>query len=233
MLTQTVAHGWRHGIALTLSTMPSPPFSRRLPARLPVQFSAPLLLVIALVGCGGGTALDNAPTINNPGKVGGQKLSFAYFARCVNPVLVTPLPTPGAPAPGTGTNTCAAGGCHDNITGTGGALRLVGGAVNVNLAATPEVLRASDMYKNYYSALGSSTVGAPEQSAMLNKPLVRGVLHGGGVVFGSAEDQAAKTIRYWINRPMPDATAGDDEFSSAANSMFTPPDAATGVCNIN
>jgi hypothetical protein len=229
MAAQKLAQRWRHGIALTLSTMPA----RSALGSLVGSRSAVAVLVFALAACGGGSALDNAPAINNAAKLGGQKLSFAYFARCVNPVLVTPLPTPGAPPPGTGTNTCASGGCHDNITGTGGALRLVGGAVNVNLGAAPDVLRASDMYKNYYSALGSSTVGAPEQSALLNKPLVRGVAHGGGVVFGSAEELAAKTIRYWINRPMPNATDGDDEFSSAANSMFTPPDAATGACNTN
>jgi hypothetical protein len=207
---------------------PRPPQRRHIALTL----SAMLLLTSALAtlsSCGGGSALDNAATLNNPGRTGSQKLSFAYFQRCVNPVLVTPLPIPGAPPPNTGTSTCAAGGCHDNITGTGGALRLVGGAVKVNLADTPDSIRNSDMYKNYYSSLGNSVVGAPEQSALLNKPLVRGVLHGGGVVFGSADDLAARALRYWINRPVPE---GQDEFSSSANSMFTPPDATTGLCNI-
>jgi hypothetical protein len=89
------------------------------------------------------------------------------------------------------------------------------------------------MYKNYYSSLGESVVGAPDQSRILNKPLVRGVLHGGGLIFDDPESLGAKRIRYWINRPMPQ---GQDELSTAANTMFTPPDDpatgfASGACN--
>jgi hypothetical protein len=126
------------------------------------------------------------------------------------------------------TNTCAAAGCHDNTTGTGGALRLLGNAPVVSLAQSADAIRATDMYKNYYSSLGETVVGTPEQSRMLNKPLVRTVLHGGGIIFETPEDPGAKLIRYWINRPMPQ---GQDEFSSAANTMFTPADPATGACN--
>ena len=75
---------------------------------------------------------------------------------------------------------------------------------------------------------GGLIFGNPEQSRLVNKPLVRGVLHGGGLIFDSQDDPAAKLIRYWINRPMPQ---GQDEFSVAANSMFTPADPATGACN--
>jgi len=35
-------------------------------------------------------------------------------------------------------------------------------------------------------------------------------------------------IAYWIGRAMPQ---GQDEFSSAADTMFTPPNATTGTCN--
>ncbi len=38
----------------------------------------------------------------------------------------------------------------------------------------------------------------------------------------------ARLIAYWINRPAPE---GQDEFSTSAASMFTPPDPATGTCN--
>lgn len=187
---------------------------------------AALFLTWALVGCGGGGALDNPPNVSNPPGTSGQKLSFLYFQRCVNPVLDTPLPI-RINAIAT-TNTCAASGCHDNTSGTGGALRLVGGAPAVDATAAVDVVRASDMYKNYYSSLGESVVGSPDQSRLLNKPLVRNTLHGGGLIFESADDPAAKRIRYWINRPMP---AGQDEFSSAANTMFTPADPASGACN--
>ena len=186
-----------------------------------------LTSTLLLVSCGGG-ALDNAPTLANPAGTSGQKLSFAYFQRCVNPALNTPLPVNlnGAVS----INTCASAGCHDNTTGTGGALRLLGQAMSVDAnTRTADAIRATDMYKNYYSSLGETVVGSPDQSRMLNKPLVRGVLHGGGIIFENLDSREAKLIRYWINRPVPQ---GQDEFSAAANSMFTPADPATGACNI-
>jgi hypothetical protein len=180
-----------------------------------------------LAACGGGGALDNAPTLANAAgaSVSGQTLSFAYFQECVNPVLKTAQTVAGS------SNTCSASGCHDNTNGTGGALRLLGSAPDAPLPSTPEAqaaVRASDMYKNFYSSLGETVVGAPEQSRLLNKPLVRGVLHGGGLIFTSPDDSAAKTIRYWINRPMPQ---GQGEFSSAADTMFTPVPSAKRACN--
>jgi hypothetical protein len=185
---------------------------------------APLLLFV-LTGCGGG-ALDNPSTVVNAAGSTGQKLSFLYFQRCVQPVLNLPLRVNinGSIS----TNTCAAAGCHDSSTGTGGALRLEAGAALVDTALAAELVRATAMYRNFYSSLGETVVGNAEQSRLINKPLVRGVLHGGGLIFESPDDPAAKVLRYWISRPMPQ---GQDEFSAAANSMFTPPDALTGSCN--
>jgi hypothetical protein len=183
------------------------------------------LAMLGTAGCGGG-ALDNADTVANPPGGSGQKLSFVYFQRCVFPVLNTPLPVNIGGV--ITTNTCAAGGCHDNATGTGGALRLVGSAAPVDTALPAATVQASDMYRNYYSSLGESVVGAADDSRLLNKPLVRNALHGGGLIFETVDDDAAQRIRYWINHPMP---SGQDEFSGAANSMFTPPDAALGTCN--
>ncbi len=184
------------------------------------------LLVAVVAGCGGGSPLDNPAAVANPPGVSGQKLSFAYFQRCVNPVLNAPLRVNinGVVS----TSTCAAAGCHDNANGTGGALRLLGSAPVVDLALASAAVRASDMYKNFYSSLGESVVGSADQSRILNKPLVRGTLHGGGLIFENADDPAARLIRYWVNRPMP---AGQDEFSSAADTMFTPADPASGACN--
>ena len=181
-----------------------------------------------LFACGGGSPIDNPDTVSNPLGARGQKLSFLYFQRCVNPVLNTPLRTVinGVAT----TNTCAAAGCHDNTSGTGGALRLFGTAPVADAAQAAAAVRATDMYKNYYSSLGETVVGSPDQSRLINKPLVRGVLHGGGLIFDTPDDAGAKLIRYWINRPMPQ---GQDEFSAAANTMFTPADPATGVCNTN
>ena len=191
-------------------------------------FHSTLLAAAAalLAACGGGGALDNPPDVANPPGEQGQKLSYVYFQRCVNPVLKAQL---RVVINGVATvNTCASAGCHDNATGTGGALRLFGNAAAVDPALGAATVRASDMYKNYYSSLGETVVGSPDQSRIMNKPLVRGVLHGGGLIFEDVNTPEAKLIRYWISRPMP---LGQDEFSTAANSMFTPADPVTGVCN--
>lgn len=199
---------------------------RAMRTRSAIAALSSLGLGAVLVGCGGGGALDNPPAVANPPGAAGQKLSFVYFQRCVYPVLDAPLPIriDGVST----TNTCTAAGCHDNVSGTGGALRLLGGAAPVASLADPAAVRASDMYKNYYSSLGETVVGHPDQSRLLNKPLVRNTLHGGGLVFASPEEPAARLLRYWIQRPMP---TGQDEFGTAAQSMFTPADPVSGACN--
>jgi hypothetical protein len=196
--------------------------------RLTSFASAALGLLLAACGGGGGGALGNPQTVENPAGNSGQKLSFVYFQRCINPVLLARLQinVNGVVS----TNTCAGGGCHDNVTGTGGALRLTAAAPALDLADpanTPDVVRASEMYKNFYSSQGETVVGTPAQSRLLNKPLLRSVLHGGGLIFDNPGDPNAKLFNYWITRPVP---KGQDEFASA-DGMFTPPNAATGACN--
>jgi hypothetical protein len=187
-------------------------------------------LVLVLAGCGGDeNPLDNPPTVLNPPGTGGQKLSFIYFQKCVQPIFLAQLQINQNGV--ISTNTCAAAGCHDNATGTGGAFRLLGNAQPVDLsnpANTPDAIRATDMYKNFYSAQGEVVFGAPLSSRLLTKPLTLNVLHGGGLIFLSESDPNVMLIRYWIGRPMPQ---GQDEFSSAAASMFTPADPNVGTCN--
>ncbi|MBK9136591.1 MAG: hypothetical protein IPM15_20155 [Betaproteobacteria bacterium] len=197
---------------------------------LRASFAAAL---VALASCGGGDGtnpFDNAATIANPaGTANGQKLSFAYFQRCVMPILVAQLPVTIHGV--TSVNSCAASGCHDNTNGTGGALRLVGTAAPVDLAtaaANADAVRLTEMYRNFYSSQGETLIGAPQASRLLNKPLVRTALHGGGLVFADENDANARIIAYWITRPMP---AGQDEFSAAAANLFTPADVNTGACN--
>lgn len=190
-----------------------------------------LLLAAIVAGCGGGGSnpLSNPPSVENPAATGGQKLSFVYFQKCINPILLAPLQINQGGV--VSTNTCASSGCHDNSTGTGGALRIVQSAQAVDLANpanTPDAVRATDMYKNFYSSQGSTVIGAALQSRLLTKPLTLNVLHGGGVVFADQSDVNARLIAFWIGRPMPQ---GQDEFSSAADSMFTPANPATGACN--
>lgn len=181
-----------------------------------------------LTSCGGGNPLSNPDSILNPGQTTGQKLSFIYFQKCINPIFDTPLPFVQGGV--TSTNTCASGGCHDTHTGTGGALRIIQQAAQVDLsdpANTPDVIRTTDMYKNFYSAQGATVIGSPSQSRLLAKPLLT-VLHGGGQIYGTAQDLNAMRTAYWISRPVPQ---GQDEFSVAGNSMFTPADPTSGTCN--
>jgi len=160
--------------------------------------------VLALAGCGGGG-------IDNPAVVGGKTLSFQFFQECVNPVFLAQLPIPGTAL----TNTCAAGGCHDNVSGSGGALRLVPGAAKVTVGVTPDAtaIHASDMYKNFLSAQGQVLFAEPSQSRLIAKPLVKGVLHGGGRIFADETDPKVQLILYWMSHP---AAQGQDEFSTPA-----------------
>ena len=194
-----------------------------------VGMSLVALATLGVASCGGSSSnpFDNpAPVANEPGSSTGQKLSFAYFQKCINPILIAQLPVPN----GSGTNTCAGSGCHDTTTGTGGALRIVPGAQPLDVAdptLTPDAIRASDMYKNFYSAQGEVVFGSTTLSRILAKPMLINVLHGGGLIFDSAQDPNAKVIQFWINNPAP---SGTDEFSSATFTMFTPADPNTGTC---
>jgi hypothetical protein len=186
--------------------------------------------VLALASCGGGGSnpLDNPSTLNNPTLTSNQRLAFAYFQRCVFPIFNAQLPVQINGQ--TTINTCAASGCHDNTNGTGGAFRVIGNAQPVDLtnpANTADIIRASDMYKNFYSAQGEVVFGSPLTSRILAKPMVNGVLHGGGLIFANAQDANARLIQFWINNPAP---TGTDEFSSSTFGMFTPADPNTGTC---
>lgn len=190
------------------------------------------LVALALASCGGSSSnpFDNPTTVTNgAGSTSGQKLSFAYFQKCINPIFLAALPVQ---LNGTSsTNTCAGSGCHASATGTGGAFRVVPTAADVDVsdpANTADVIRASDMYKNFYSAQGEVVVGSTSQSRLLTKPQLLGVLHGGGLIFTSATDTNVKLIEYWISHPAPQ---GQDEFSTATYAMFTPADPQTGTCN--
>ena len=180
--------------------------------------------IVLLAACGGGTVSD-------PPLSGSQVLAFAYFQRCVNPIFLKQLQITVSGK--TVTNTCSAAACHNNATGAGGAFRIIptAQAVDVtNPVNTPDVIRASDMYKNFYSAQGETIIGSPSLSLLLNKPLVRNVLHGGGQIFASDQDPNIKLIEYWISNPAPQ---GQDEFSTATYAMFTPADPNLGACNSN
>jgi hypothetical protein len=166
-------------------------------------------------GCGGGSPFGNPPNVTNEESAGGQKLSFAYFQRCINPIYLELLPIVGT----TTTNTCAGSGCHDNANGTGGAFRVIPSAAPVPLpailsqltAAEITAIQASDMYKNFYSSQGEVVLGAVAQSRLLAKPRLQGVLHGGGLIFESGTDPHVLLLQFWMTHPAP---VGQNEFST-------------------
>jgi hypothetical protein len=201
-------------------------------ARIAGAGAAALALVAVLSACGGGGSnpFGNPAAVTNSGIQTGQHLAFAYFQKCINPIFDAQLQIQLNGT--TSTNTCAGGGCHDTVTGTGGAFRVVPMAQPLDLsdpANTVDVIRASDMYKNFYSAQGEVVLGSIAQSRLIAKPLLQGVLHGGGLIFANANDPNAVLIKYWISHPSP---LGQDEFGAATYAMFTPPDPKTGTCNI-
>jgi hypothetical protein len=180
------------------------PMTKRLPLRRTRPAWAGVCAAVATAlaaGCGG--AIDN-----NPETSGRQELSFPFYQRCVEPILVTPLPIPGTST----LNSCAASGCHDNVNGTGGSLRLRAGATVVpNPGSLPEgQVTSTDMYRNYYSTQGAVAFGAIRSSRLLTKPLVQNTLHGGGLIFESESNPNVQVLLDWMTHPVP---TGQSEFS--------------------
>jgi hypothetical protein len=194
-----------------------------------------------LAACGGsgnGDPLTNPPLVgNSPAATGQSSLSYAYFQRCVNPVFLEPLPiTLNGVAT---TNSCSNAGCHANATGSGGAFRIIAAATPLVVAnpalgvsgSTPEVIQASDMYKNFISAQGEVVIDTPAQSLIVEKPLLLNVQHGGGRVFASEQDPHVKLFEYWISHPTP---AGTGEFDTSSYSQyFVDADPNGGACLTN
>jgi hypothetical protein len=170
-------------------------------------------LTLALAACGGGGSnpLDNPADVANPSADAGQKLSFAFYQKCINPLFLEQLPIQGTAV----TNTCAAGGCHDVTTGSGGAFRISQQAAEVPMSATPDAaaIRQTDMYRNFKSTQGQVVFAEPSASRLINKPLVRNVLHGGGRIFLDDSDPKVRLLLYWMSHPAPQ---GLDEFNAPA-----------------
>lgn len=205
----------------TLNLVMSTLRAARPAARLAPALAAGALLLAA---CGG--ALDNPDSVRNSGATGARKLSFIYYQRCINPIFLAPLQINQNGV--LSVNTCAAAGCHDNSTGTGGAFRLIGSAPAVDPTGAPDAIRATDMYRNFFSSQGEVVMNDPLASRLLTKPLLLNVLHGGGLIFENEDDPNVRLIRYWITHPMPE---GQDEFSVvAAGGLFADGDIVNGAC---
>ncbi len=197
------------------------------------------LAAVLVVACGGGGHTDNSNPADNPADILnpnqqglGRRLSFAYYQRCVHPILLAQLRTPSPTATGQSTtSSCASAGCHADATGTGGALRLDANAASLNLslgAVDAAAARSSSMWRNFQSAQGVTTLGNPSTSRLLNKPLLNGTLHGGGrILVPGTHAYEMRIISNWIRNPMPE---GEDEFSPSAAVLFVPPDVTRGQC---
>jgi hypothetical protein len=169
-------------------------------------------LAVLMAGCGGGTPLGNPPDIRNQTTTSGRALSFPYFQRCINPIFLASLPILDSDP--LVSNTCAGAGCHDDANGAGGAFRVRPGATVVDLsnpANTPDVIRGTDMFRNYFSAQGEVTFNAVPLSRLITKPRVVGVLHGGGLIFPNDLDPNVRLLLFWMSNPVP---AGQSEFTS-------------------
>ena len=175
--------------------------------------------------------LDNPPDVEQP-----RRSQAARSCRSpTSSAACTRSSWPAADPPGIdhSINTCAGSGCHDNANGTGGAFRVVrqrAAGRLTNPANTADVIRASDMYKNFYSAQGEVVFGSPRRAALLAKPLVHGVLHGGGLIFDNAHDPNAQADRSTGSATRRRTGAGRVQHA-ATYGMFTPADPNTGTCN--
>jgi hypothetical protein len=186
-----------------------------------VRAAGGALLLALLAACGGSNPLDNPPDISNGGGVEGDKLSFAYFQKCVDPIVTTNVDP---------NKNCSNANCHAP-GGSGGAFRAITAATPISLVPPIDATaaRATDMYKNYRSAAGQTLIDAPGDSRLLNKPLLNGTLHSGGQIFANDQVTEARTIRFWISNPIP---PGQDEFSAANYSiLFSNGNPVTGTCN--
>ncbi len=192
-------------------------------------------LSIALLGtlaaCGGSSnPLGNPPVVSNPQSTqGNQHLSFAYFQKCINPIFLAQLPDPGNVD-------------HQHLRrrwlsrhsdrhrrrfsfGAGARRR----STSRDPANTPDVIRATDIYKNFYSAQGDGrrrqhhAEPARRQAAACSASSTAAARSS-----RDENDPNIKLIKYWITHPAP---LGQDEFSTATYTMFTPADPKTGTCN--
>lgn len=120
-----------------------------------------------------------------------QQLCQEYYEACINPLLTQPRTLISRDV----SVTCSSAGCHDSVSGSGGAFKIDGSA----LAGTDA------MTTNYRAAHGFINISDPVNSKLLLEPLagsdaISGT-HGGGDIFADPNDSAYQEIYYWITHP--------------------------------
>jgi hypothetical protein len=173
-----------------------------------VRVGVGLLWLCLAAGCG--------KTENEQGSPVGT-LCFDYFQQCVYPIaldaqLAVDLDNNGSFE---SVRRCSDSGCHNSSGNSGGGLRLTPNLSPVPLTPSDQA-RLTQMYINFLSAKGRADLTDPRQSPLLKEPLFE-VNHGGGRVFVSDQDNAARQLSYWINNRVP---GGGDEFAPFCATLF-------------
>ena len=137
-----------------------------------------------------------------------RTLCYSDFELCVSPILDAQLSGRAGPA------TCAASGCHDQASGSGGAFKIYA-------QATPT---SAQMLANYYAASAFANLDDPGQSKLLLEPL-QGVssitgTHTGGDIFPDTGDACYVAIHDWISNQV-------EASDSTACGQCTVPDTAS------
>lgn len=150
------------------------------------------LLLAAIVGLAAGC---EQVTVEQS-QATGQTLCRLDYETCVDPIFHSVI------SGRTGPVTCSASGCHDNVSGSGGGLKLV-----------PNPGTPADLQANFLRARTFGNLNAPDQSKLLLEPLtgqsaISGT-HTGGDIFPGTNDACYRVVRDWI------ALAVDSEDSTS------------------
>lgn len=152
-----------------------------------------ILVVLALNGCDDDVSVE-------PVAASGSTLCVADFEQCVNPIFDALINGR------TGQSTCAASGCHDVDTGSGGAFKVFPDAE----PGSPEIM------SNFFAAKGFVNLDDPDQSKLLLEPL-QGVFsisgtHTGGDIFPDTADACYGAIHEWASVRVDDAAGASCGF---------------------
>lgn len=139
----------------------------------------------------------------------GKTLCVADFEMCVSPIFDAVIDGR------TGQTTCAAGGCHDQATGSGGAFKIF----------PHPAAGSTQMMANFFAAKAFANLDSPADSKILLEPLqgqssITGS-HTGGDIFPDSGDACYSTLLHWISQRV-------DEDTSASCGACTAPD--VGSC---
>ena len=149
--------------------------------------------------------LDNPPTVSNPTAHRQTSSCPSPTSRsCINPIFLAQLPIHSATAR---LDQHLRRRRVATTTPTAPAARFVScptrsRSTSPNPANTPDVIRASDMYKNFYSAQGDGGDRLADAEPRCSPSRwCNGVLHGGGLVFETAQRSRTRKLIAVLDQP--------------------------------